>query len=173
MTADSFPVVLHSSVSFGNDSWHLCKIFWHTLSSFSIYTILKIVFPSCLLLKFFNLIIYDNICRICTLHSICASPRWVCCDFPASSQSRCSVSPAQISEMMSHFLKRHDQTLASGEELLPTLKSICGQVSKLRLDDAAMETESQMLNGAWWVHPRLFRQHLSATKIWSMCKNCS
>lgn len=40
-------------VSFGNDSWHWCEIFWHTLSSFSIYTILKIAFPSCLLLTFF------------------------------------------------------------------------------------------------------------------------
>lgn len=51
--------------------------------------------------------------------------------------------------MMSHFLKSNDQALASGGELLPTLKSICGQVSKLRLDDAAVETETQMTNGAW------------------------
>lgn len=120
----------------------------------------------------FSHIIYDNICRICTLHSIYTSPRSVCCDFPANSQSRYSVSPAQISEMMFHFLKRHDQTLASGGELLPTLKSICGQVSKLRLDDAAVETETQMTNGTWWVHPRLFRQHLSVKKKWSMYKNC-
>lgn len=77
------------------------------------------------------------------------SPTSVCCDFPADSQGRYSVSPAQISEMMSHFLKSNDQALASGGELLPTLKSICGQVSKLRLDDAAVETETQMTNGTW------------------------
>lgn len=91
----------------------------------------------------FDLIMYNNMCSMCTSH------RSACCDFPANSQSRYPVSPAQISEMMSHFLKQqgYDHTLASGGELLPTLKSVCGQVSKLRLDGGAME--AQMTNGTW------------------------
>uniref|UniRef100_A0A3Q3W3X1 Uncharacterized protein n=1 Tax=Mola mola TaxID=94237 RepID=A0A3Q3W3X1_MOLML len=54
----------------------------------------------------------------------------------------------QLAEMMSHFLKGQgrDQVLSSGGELLPVLQSVCGQVTKLRLDDAA-ETEKKMRNG--------------------------
>ncbi|XP_076616233.1 ATPase PAAT isoform X1 [Chaetodon auriga] len=64
-----------------------------------------------------------------------------------------AVSHAQLAEMMSHFLKGqgHDQALSSGGELLPVLQSVCGQVTKLRLDDAAAvaEKEKQMRNGTW------------------------
>ncbi|XP_003961137.2 ATPase PAAT isoform X2 [Takifugu rubripes] len=68
-----------------------------------------------------------------------------------NSQSRYPVSPAQISEMMSHLLKQQgcQQTLAAAGELLPALKSVCGQVSKLRLDNGAVETETRMTNGTW------------------------
>lgn len=63
------------------------------------------------------------------------------------------MSHGQLAEMMSHFLKGqgHDQALSSGVELLPMLQSVCGQVTKLRLDDAAAvaETEKKMRNGTW------------------------
>lgn len=62
-----------------------------------------------------------------------------------------SMSHAHLAEMMSHFLKGqgHEQVLSSGPELLPMLQSVCGQVTKLRLDDAAAEKERQMRNGTW------------------------
>lgn len=67
--------------------------------------------------------------------------------------SHVSVSHDQLAEMMSHFLKGqgHDQALRSGPDLLPVLQSVCGQVTKLRLDDAAAvaEKEKQMRNGTW------------------------
>lgn len=63
------------------------------------------------------------------------------------------MSHAQLAEMMSHFLngRGHDQALSSGVELLPMLQSVCGQVTKLRLDDAAAvaEAEKKMRNGTW------------------------
>ncbi|XP_041818873.1 ATPase PAAT [Chelmon rostratus] len=63
------------------------------------------------------------------------------------------MSHDQLAEMMSHFLKGqgHDQALRSGPDLLPVLQSVCGQVTKLRLDDAAAvaEKEKQMRNGTW------------------------
>lgn len=63
------------------------------------------------------------------------------------------MSHAQLADMMSHFLKGqgHGQALTSGPELLPMLQSICGQVTKLRLDDAAVEAEKEkeMRNGTW------------------------
>ena len=71
----------------------------------------------------------------------------------ASGESRGPVSHAQLAEMMSHFLKGpgRDQMLSSGPELLPMLQSVCGQVTKLRLDDAAAvaEKEKEMRNGTW------------------------
>ncbi|XP_070708117.1 ATPase PAAT [Pempheris klunzingeri] len=70
-----------------------------------------------------------------------------------SSESRGPVSHSQISDMMSHFLKGrgHGQAFNSNPELLPMLQSICDQVTKLRLDDAAVvaEKERKMMNGTW------------------------
>ncbi|TKS89338.1 hypothetical protein D9C73_023463 [Collichthys lucidus] len=73
---------------------------------------------------------------------------------PASSESRGPVSHAQLAEMMSHFLnggQGNDQSLSSGPEFLPMLQSVCGQVTKLRLDDATAlaENEKKMRNGTW------------------------
>ncbi|KAG8008860.1 protein C10orf88-like protein [Nibea albiflora] len=72
----------------------------------------------------------------------------------ASSESRGLVSHAQLAEMMSHFLngrQGNDQSLSSGPEFLPMLQSVCGQVTKLRLDDATAlaENEKKMRNGTW------------------------
>uniref|UniRef100_A0A3B4TH11 Si:rp71-19m20.1 n=1 Tax=Seriola dumerili TaxID=41447 RepID=A0A3B4TH11_SERDU len=64
-----------------------------------------------------------------------------------------SIGHAQLAEMMSHFLKGqgHGQALSPGPELLPMLQSVCGQVTQLRLDDAAAaaEKEKTMRNGTW------------------------
>ncbi|XP_023274701.1 uncharacterized protein C10orf88 homolog isoform X2 [Seriola lalandi dorsalis] len=64
-----------------------------------------------------------------------------------------SIGHAQLAEMMSHFLKAqgHGQALSPGPELLPMLQSVCGQVTQLRLDDAAAaaEKEKTMRNGTW------------------------
>ncbi|XP_073346107.1 ATPase PAAT [Pagrus major] len=64
-----------------------------------------------------------------------------------------STSHAQLAEMMSHFLKGQgrDQVLGSDPKLLPMLQNLCGQVTKLRLDDAAAvaEKEKEMRNGTW------------------------
>ncbi|KAM9837224.1 ATPase PAAT [Aulostomus maculatus] len=63
------------------------------------------------------------------------------------------ASYAQLAEMMSHFLKgqSHGQALSPSTELLPMLQNICGQVTQLRLDDAAAaaEKEKTMRNGTW------------------------
>lgn len=71
----------------------------------------------------------------------------------ASSELRGSVSHAQLTEMMSHFLNAqgHEQALSPSSEFLPMLQSVCGQVTKLRLDDAAVmaEKEKMMRNGSW------------------------
>ncbi|TMS22039.1 Uncharacterized protein E3U43_012304 [Larimichthys crocea] len=71
-----------------------------------------------------------------------------------SSESRGPVSHAQLAEMMSRFLnggQGNDQSLSSGPEFLPMLQSVCGQVTKLRLDDATAlaENEKKMRNGTW------------------------
>lgn len=69
------------------------------------------------------------------------------------SESRGPASHAQLAEMMSHFLKGqgHGQAFGPGPELLPMLQSVCGQVTQLRLDDAAAaaEKEKTMRNGTW------------------------
>lgn len=71
----------------------------------------------------------------------------------ANSESRGPASRTQLAEVMSHFLKGQgcQQALSSSGELLPMLQSVCGQVSKLRLEDAAAvaETERKMRNGTW------------------------
>lgn len=62
------------------------------------------------------------------------------------------MSHAQLADMMSHFLKGQGpgEAMCSGPELLPVLQSLCGQVTKLRLDDAALaEKEKVMRNGTW------------------------
>ncbi|KAM7370350.1 hypothetical protein PAMP_009905 [Pampus punctatissimus] len=69
------------------------------------------------------------------------------------SECRSLASHAQLAEMMSHFLKAHEDGQASSPdpELLHMLQSVCGQVTQLRLDDtaAAAEKEKMMRNGAW------------------------
>lgn len=64
------------------------------------------------------------------------------------------VSHTQLAEMMSHFFngQGHGQALSThGPELLPMLQSVCGQVTQLRLDDAAAaaEKEKTLRNGSW------------------------
>ena len=57
---------------------------------------------------------------------------------------------AHLAEMMSQFLKgQPGQALTSGPEFLPALQSVCGQVTQLRLDDAAAEKERQMRSAPW------------------------
>lgn len=74
-------------------------------------------------------------------------------DLPASGlhDITSDMSHAHLAEMMSHFLKGQgpETALSSGPELLPMLQSVCGQVTKLRLDDAAAEKEKQMRNSTW------------------------
>ncbi|XP_053197438.1 ATPase PAAT isoform X2 [Scomber japonicus] len=67
------------------------------------------------------------------------------------SESRSPVSHSQLTEMMSHFLNGHGQASSSGPgpDFLPMLQSVCGQVTQLRLDDAAAEREKAMRNGSW------------------------
>lgn len=67
----------------------------------------------------------------------------------SSGQNGGPFSHAQLAEMMSHFLTGpgHGQTLTSDAGLLPMLQSVCGQVTQLRLDDAA--AERKMRNGSW------------------------
>lgn len=61
------------------------------------------------------------------------------------------MSYTQLTEMLSHFLKEQgvNQVFGSGPELLPMLQNVCGQVTQLRLDDAAAEKEKMMRNGTW------------------------
>ncbi|XP_008285359.1 ATPase PAAT [Stegastes partitus] len=58
-------------------------------------------------------------------------------------------SHAQLADMMSHFLtgQGHGRMLTSDPDLLPMLQSVCGQVTQLRLDDAA--AEKKLRNGSW------------------------
>ncbi|XP_062270188.1 ATPase PAAT [Platichthys flesus] len=68
----------------------------------------------------------------------------------ASGDDRSLVNHAHLAEMMSQFLKgQQGQALTSGPDFLPVLQSVCGQVTQLRLDDAAAEKERQMRNGSW------------------------
>ncbi|KAM4623693.1 ATPase PAAT [Polymixia lowei] len=74
----------------------------------------------------------------------------------AHSESPGPVSHAQLAEMMSHFLNGQmpgegcGQALSSTPNFLPMLQSVCGQVTQLRLDDAAAaEKERTMTNGTW------------------------
>lgn len=62
----------------------------------------------------------------------------------ARSESASPLSRDELTDMMSHILK------GQGGDLLPVLQGVCGQVTKLRLDDAA---EEKMRNGSWWVLP--------------------
>lgn len=62
----------------------------------------------------------------------------------ARSESAGLLSRDELTDMMSHILK------GQGGDLLPVLQGVCGQVTKLRLDDAA---EEKMRNGSWWVLP--------------------
>ncbi|XP_068162220.1 ATPase PAAT [Antennarius striatus] len=64
-----------------------------------------------------------------------------------------SATHAQLAEMMSRFLKGqgHNQVTSPSPELLPMLQSVCGQVTKLRLDEttAVAEKEEGMRHGTW------------------------
>ncbi|XP_028989362.1 ATPase PAAT [Betta splendens] len=74
-------------------------------------------------------------------------------DVSSTSTRSGSVNYSQLAGMMSHFLKGQgcDPALSSSSELLPILQSVCGQVTQLRLDDAAvaLEKEKLMGNGTW------------------------
>lgn len=63
------------------------------------------------------------------------------------------MSHTKLTEMLSHFLKGQavNQGFGSGPDFLPMLQSVCGQVTQLRLDDAAAaaEKEKMMRNGTW------------------------
>uniref|UniRef100_A0A8C2WWA1 Uncharacterized protein n=1 Tax=Cyclopterus lumpus TaxID=8103 RepID=A0A8C2WWA1_CYCLU len=61
----------------------------------------------------------------------------------SSSDLLVSASGAQLAEMMSRLLRGHGQAATSGPELLPVLQSLCGQVTKLRLDDGGGEGEGE------------------------------
>ena len=64
------------------------------------------------------------------------------------------IDRTQLAEMMSHFLNGQASGRGGGggglelgptpAHFLPMLQSVCGQVTQLRLDDAAK-------NGTWWV----------------------
>ncbi|KAK5851301.1 hypothetical protein PBY51_002104 [Eleginops maclovinus] len=68
-----------------------------------------------------------------------------------SSGGRGPVSHSQLAEIMSHLMKGQEHGESPGPELRPLLQGLCGQVTKLRLDDAAAlaEKEKRMRNGSW------------------------
>ncbi|KAI9536211.1 hypothetical protein NQZ68_035727 [Dissostichus eleginoides] len=68
-----------------------------------------------------------------------------------SSGGRGLVSHSQLAEIMSHLMKGQECGEGPGPELRPLLQGLCGQVTKLRLDDAAAlaEKEKMMRNGSW------------------------
>ncbi|XP_068585383.1 ATPase PAAT [Cebidichthys violaceus] len=71
-----------------------------------------------------------------------------------SSETGGPASHAQLAEMMSHLLigwGPGPEAGSAGPELLPVLQSLCGQVTKLRLEDATAlaEKEKTMRNGSW------------------------
>ncbi|XP_029933363.1 ATPase PAAT isoform X2 [Myripristis murdjan] len=77
--------------------------------------------------------------------------------FDTNSASEGPESSAQLVQMMSHFLNGHGrgQALSSAPELLPMLQRVCGQVTQLRLDDAA---EKGNVNGGWALDPAMERR---------------
>ncbi|XP_010768797.1 ATPase PAAT [Notothenia coriiceps] len=68
-----------------------------------------------------------------------------------SSGGRGPVSHSQLAEIMSHLMKGQERGEGPSPELRPLLQGLCGQVTKLRLDDAAAlaEKEKMMRNGSW------------------------
>ncbi|XP_028287596.1 ATPase PAAT [Parambassis ranga] len=69
-----------------------------------------------------------------------------------SSENGSPTSHTQLAQMMSHLLQWHGDgpALNTGPELLTVLQNVCGQVTQLRLDDAAAaEKEKIMKNGTW------------------------
>ncbi|XP_056286159.1 ATPase PAAT isoform X1 [Pseudoliparis swirei] len=64
---------------------------------------------------------------------------------------------AQLAELISRLLSGGGPAAASGPELLPVLQSLCGQVTKLRLDDAE-EEEMKKRNGSWELDPAMERR---------------
>ncbi|XP_043959421.1 ATPase PAAT isoform X1 [Gambusia affinis] len=78
----------------------------------------------------------------------------------ASSDNGEPVNHTQVEEIMSHFLKGRSHGQALSPELLPMLQSVCGQVTKLRLDNtaAALEREKKMRNGTCELDPVMERR---------------
>lgn len=69
---------------------------------------------------------------------------------PAHGRGEGSASHAQLAEMMSLLLNGQGPGPTPGPELLPMLQSVCGQVTKLRLDtSAALAEEKKLSNGSW------------------------
>ncbi|XP_072229889.1 ATPase PAAT [Leuresthes tenuis] len=66
----------------------------------------------------------------------------------SSSENGVPMNHAHLAEMMSRFLKGQGHGQVLSPEVLPMLQSVCGQVTQLRLDDAAAEKE-KLRNGAW------------------------
>ncbi|XP_078793833.1 ATPase PAAT isoform X1 [Oryzias latipes] len=60
------------------------------------------------------------------------------------------LSPSHLTAVMSDFLKRQGCGEVQSPDLLPVLQSVCGQVTRLRLDGAsAVEKENELRNGCW------------------------
>ncbi|XP_033963654.1 ATPase PAAT [Pseudochaenichthys georgianus] len=68
-----------------------------------------------------------------------------------SSGGRGPVSHSQLAEIMSHLMKGQERGEGPGPELRPLLQGLCGQVTKLRLEDAAAlaEKEEMLRNSSW------------------------
>lgn len=60
-----------------------------------------------------------------------------------SSEAEGPAGHAQLADMMSHFLRG-----SGGAELLPVLQNVCGQVTQLRIDEAA-EREKTFSTASW------------------------
>ncbi|XP_024140664.1 ATPase PAAT isoform X1 [Oryzias melastigma] len=66
------------------------------------------------------------------------------------------LSPAHLTTVMSDLLKQQGCGEVLSPDLLPVLQSVCGQVTRLRLDSApAAERESELRNGCWKLDPAM------------------
>ncbi|CAN9508854.1 unnamed protein product [Ophioblennius macclurei] len=61
-----------------------------------------------------------------------------------SSEAEGPAGHAQLTDMISQFLRGN-----GGAEILPMLQNVCGQVTQLRLDEAAAEREKTFRTGSW------------------------
>ncbi|XP_038130346.1 ATPase PAAT [Cyprinodon tularosa] len=76
------------------------------------------------------------------------------CSQTMSSENGGPVNPAQLEEMMSHFLKGRGQGQALNPDLLPLLQSVCGQVTQLRLDNAEAALDRERNSECDWIMER-------------------